>query len=82
MTVPACLLGLPGDLVRTSLSLDAGRIASGPFPTVDMAGAMVLPAFVAMHTHLDKGHIWGRSPNPDGTFTGALTAASADRESR
>jgi cytosine deaminase len=82
VTVPACLLGQPGDLVRTNLSLDAGRIASGPFPTVDMAGAMVLPAFVDMHTHLDKGQIWGRSPNPDGTFTGALTATGADREAR
>jgi cytosine deaminase len=25
---------------------------------------MVFPAFVDMHTHLDKGHIWPRSPNP------------------
>jgi cytosine deaminase len=29
-----------------------------------MGGAMVFPAFVDMHTHLDKGHIWGRAPNP------------------
>jgi cytosine deaminase len=79
VTIPACLLGQPGDLVRTDLSLDAGRIASGPFPAVDMAGAMVLPAFTDMHTHLDKGHIWGRNPNPDGTFLGALNAAGADR---
>jgi cytosine deaminase len=82
VTVPACLLGKPGDLVRTTLSLDGGQIASGPLPSVDMAGAMVLPAFVDMHTHLDKGQIWGRSPNPDGTFMGALTAAGADREAR
>jgi cytosine/creatinine deaminase len=80
VTVPACLLGQPGDLIRTSLSLDSGRIAAGPFPKVDMAGAMVLPAFTDMHTHLDKGHIWARSPNPDGTFMGALTAAGSDRE--
>jgi cytosine deaminase len=82
VTVPACLLGRPGDLVRTSLSLDGGSISSGQFPAVDMAGAMVLPAFADMHTHLDKGQIWGRSPNPDGTFMGALTAAGADREAR
>jgi cytosine deaminase len=80
VTVPACLLGQPGDLVRTSLSLDGGRIAAGPFPTVDLAGALVLPCFTDMHTHLDKGQIWGRSPNPDGTFPGALTATGADRE--
>ncbi len=43
---------------------------------------MVLPAFVDMHTHLDKGHIWPRSPNPDGTFQGALTAVGKDRAAR
>ncbi len=32
---------------------------------------MVLPCFVDAHTHLDKGHIGPRSPNPDGTFAGA-----------
>ena len=40
---------------------------------------MILPAFVDMHTHLDKGHIWGRAPNPDGTFDGALSTVAADR---
>jgi cytosine/creatinine deaminase len=80
VTVPACLLGQPGDLVRTSLSLDGGRVVAGPFPVVDMGGAMVLPAFTDMHTHLDKGHIWARSPNPDGTFFGALGASGSDRE--
>ncbi len=74
VTVPACLLGQPGDLVRTTLG-SAG-------PRIDMKGAMVLPAFVDMHTHLDKGHIWPRSPNPDGTFTGALTAVGADCTTR
>ncbi|UWU49795.1 hypothetical protein APLC1_4675 [Limnospira platensis C1] len=33
-----------------------------------------------LHTHLDKGHIWQRSPNPDGTFTGALNTAISDSE--
>jgi len=28
---------------------------------------------------LDKGHIWGRAPNPDGTFMGALNTVMADR---
>lgn len=82
VTVPACLLGQTGDLVWTSLSLEGGRIVSGSFPGVDMAGAMALPAFIDMHTHLDKGQIWGRSPNPDGTFLGALAATGADREAR
>jgi cytosine/creatinine deaminase len=79
VTIPACLLGQPGDLLRTSLSLAGGQIAGPQAQGIDMAGAMVLPAFIDMHTHLDKGHIWGRSPNPDGTFLGALTATGLDR---
>ncbi|WP_338460799.1 hypothetical protein [Synechococcus elongatus] len=34
--------------------------------------------FIDIHTHLDKGHIWLRSPNPDGSFEGALATAIAD----
>lgn len=80
VTVPACLLGREGDLVRTDLSLTDGKIVSTGGSVVDMAGAMVFPAFVDMHTHLDKGHIWPRAANPDGTFMGALETVTADRE--
>jgi cytosine deaminase len=79
VTVPACLVGQSGSLVRASLSIADGRITDGRFAEVDMAGAMVFPCFVDMHTHLDKGHIWGRAPNPDGTYMGALTPVGADR---
>jgi cytosine deaminase len=40
----------------------------------------VLPRFVDVHTHLDKGHIWPRRANPDGTHAAARTAVAADRE--
>lgn len=80
VTVPACILGQPGDLIRTDISIEGGTIAPSGGQPVDMGGAMVLPAFVDMHTHLDKGHIWDRAPNPDGTFMGALTTVGADRE--
>ena len=66
VTVPACLLGQPGDLVRTDLTVADGHIASSAAERHDMGGAMVFPTFVDMHTHLDKGHIWPRRPNPDG----------------
>ena len=46
---------------------------------IDLAGRIVLPAFVDCHTHIDKGHIWPRTPNPDGSFMGALNANGADR---
>ncbi len=81
-TVPACLVGRVGDLVRMDLALSGGKLVA-PAPgmaEVDLKGALVLPCFVDMHTHLDKGQIWGRSPNPDGSFMGALGAAGADRE--
>lgn len=81
-TVPGCLVGREEPLVRTELSIADGRIA-GPQPlAIDLKGAMVLPCFVDMHTHLDKGHVWPRSPNPDGTFAGALGAVGRDRAAR
>ena len=79
VTVPACLLGQPGNLVTTNIPIQAGKIGGDGGPAVDMARAMVLPGFVDMHTHLDKGHIWGRAPNPDGTFDGALNTVGTDR---
>ncbi|MEL6521649.1 MAG: cytosine deaminase [Pseudomonadota bacterium] len=77
--IPACLLDKPGDLILTDLSVADGVIADAQPMAVDMAGAMVFPAFVDMHTHLDKGHIWPRAANPDGTFDGALQTVGADR---
>ena len=49
-------------------------------PIVDLRGGLVWPCFVDMHAHLDKGHIWNRSPNPDGTFASAISAVRADAE--
>ncbi len=81
LTVPACLVDKPGDLTGLDLTIENGRIGSGPADEViDMQRAMVLPCFVDMHTHLDKGHIWPRAKNPDGTFIGALETVAADRD--
>ena len=92
--VPKALLDadVPGKpdadgLVGVDLEIRAGRIAAvapaGSFPdagTVDLAFGQVWPCFVDIHTHLDKGHIWPRAANPDGSFTGAFKTTSADRE--
>ena len=48
-------------------------------PRLGLGGAIVLPLFVDAHTHLDKGHIWPRAPNPDGTFPSALATVGQDR---
>lgn len=78
------------DLARVDLDVADGRIARiGPagatpvpegFALVKTRGAIVLPRLVDVHTHLDKGFIWARANNPDGSFVGALEAASRDRE--
>lgn len=60
--------------------LPAGTPALDATPALDLDGGIVLPRLVDVHTHLDKGHIWPRRPNPDGSFMGALNAVAADRE--
>lgn len=71
------------DLVIADGMIDgilAPGTAPAALPGVDMGDRMVWPCFVDMHTHIDKGHIWTRSPNPTGDFDGAINAVRADRE--
>jgi cytosine/creatinine deaminase len=51
----------------------------GEAPELAMSGRIVLPLFVDVHTHLDKGHIWRRKRNPVGDFPSALAATVEDR---
>lgn len=89
---PACLVdgevGGAADfegLVRLDIEIRDGRIAglapfgSAPAGAIQLGGGLVWPGFVDIHTHLDKGHIWPRSPNPDGSFLGAAGATASDR---
>ncbi|WP_445357209.1 cytosine deaminase [Microbulbifer sp. ANSA002] len=91
-TVPACVLRDPGnselsDLVSCDLVFRDGTLvqvapaASLPEASggLDLDNGLVLPALVDLHTHLDKGHIWPRASNPDGSFTGAMQAVDRDR---
>lgn len=74
--------------VLADLAVSDGKVASiAPHnpaapATLDLAGRIVLPCFVDCHTHIDKGHIWPRAPNPDGTFMGALVSSGDDRSGR
>ena len=94
-TVPASLIDGPAPgpvrdgLVRADVVVAGGVIQALTAPgaarpadraSVALDGAMLFPCFVDAHTHLDKGHIWPRAANPDGTFPGALAAVGADRE--
>jgi cytosine deaminase len=93
--VPLCLtegVALAADrdgLARVDIGIIEGRIASllpagtetlDHVPIVDLDGGIVMPRLVDCHVHLDKGHIWPRRRNPDGTFQGALDNVMADRE--
>src|SRR5260221_4648 len=72
------------------LKIADGRIAAivpagaqaGATPEFDLDGGMIWPSPVELHTHLDKGHIWARAENPDGTFAAALATVGADRGTR
>lgn len=91
-TLPSVTVeGLEADdregLVRADLVIEDGLVgailpagtASADLPRADLRDGMVWPCFADIHTHLDKGHIWARNDNPDGTFMGALTAVGIDR---
>ena len=72
LTAPSCLVGASGSLAPFEITIEGGRIAAGTAgERVDMRGALVFPAFVDLHTHLDKSQIWSRAPNPDGTSDSA-----------
>lgn len=88
-SVPEAVMGKVGSggLSRVDLTIADGLVTAiapaGSAPgaqAIDLDGGIVLPAFVDLHTHLDKGHIWPRRQNPDGTWFGALLAVLADRE--
>jgi cytosine deaminase len=89
--VPISLLVAPvavqGDFAHVDLEItdgyitqvvSTGTVAINDLPSLDLRRGQVWPCFVDMHTHLDKGHIWERSPNTTGTFTEALDAVRAD----
>lgn len=71
-------------LIRLDIRIEDGRIAAlaplGSAPEgIDLRGGQVWPGPLDAHTHLDKGHIWPRMRNPDGTFAGAINAVMSDR---
>ncbi|MCU0526309.1 MAG: cytosine deaminase family metal-dependent hydrolase [Elainella sp. Prado103] len=66
-----------------------GQFAGGQFagdwqpdsvPAIDLRQGLVWSCFADLHTHLDKGQIWQRTANLDGTFDCALGQCQTDRE--
>ncbi len=80
----------PGDgLVSLDIAVRDGRIAAlspagtrredAGLPRLDLDRGMVWPCLADVHTHIDKGHIWPRKRNPDGSRPAALAATAEDR---
>jgi cytosine deaminase len=77
------------DLLHLNIEINDGSIARivpvgsvGEYdaPAIDLQDGMVFPCFVDLHAHLDKGQVWERAINPDGTFDSALVAIKTDAE--
>lgn len=75
-----CLVDLEISQGIIARIVPAGHSCASDDQTIDCRQGQVWPCFVDMHTHLDKGHIWERSLNPDGTFTSAIEAAKTDSQ--
>lgn len=93
--IPSCLIDLDNSSTETreGLCLVDLKISQGKIekvvtastvhieqPNLDLQRKIILPCFIDVHTHLDKGHIWERSPNINGTFDMALDNAIADTQ--
>jgi cytosine/creatinine deaminase len=77
--------GLLDTDIEISDGLISGIAPAGTFPSddgLDLRHGLVWPTFVDLHSHLDIGHTWPRSPNRDGTFMGAIEATAADHGQR
>ncbi len=87
-SVPAFLcpdLPAEGEFAACDIGLAAGKITAvarelPPGGQSVQVGGIVLPGLVDLHTHIDKGHIWPRAANRDGTHAAAVRAVMADRE--
>lgn len=88
--IPTCLMAnnhfIPQtreNLSSCDLQIQGGKItqiipASMDTVGIDLQKGIVLPCFVDIHTHLDKGHIFERLPNLQGNFKTALETVKED----
>jgi cytosine deaminase len=67
-------------VVRLDVGIVDGRLTLPVGERIACGGRMLWPAPIDVHTHLDKGHIWPRARNADGTFDSALETVRQDRE--
>ncbi|EAZ90149.1 cytosine deaminase [Crocosphaera chwakensis] len=93
--IPLCLLENVSinpqtreQLCHVDLEIDQNKIINiiphtsqlPEYPYIDVKKGIIFPCFIDSHTHLDKGHIYERSPNLSGTFEEALNTVKKDAE--
>jgi cytosine deaminase len=71
------------NLALCDLKIERGKIvqiiqSSANTIGLDLQKKIILPCFVDIHTHLDKGHTYERSPNLAGDFDTALETVKKD----
>jgi cytosine/creatinine deaminase len=80
--------GDPSGLMRCDIWISGGRIdhidayfenRARSLEVIDLGGRLVLPRFVDVHTHIDKGQILPRTPLANGTHQNARETVGADR---
>jgi len=75
-----CLVDILISQEKIQQVIPANTVKENNIEQIDLQKKIILPCFVDLHTHLDKGHIWERSPNLNGTFDMALKTAINDRQ--
>lgn len=60
--------------------LVAGTVEPPVDRTLNLRQGIVWCSFVDIHTHLDKGHVWERSPNLSGSFSEAMQRVQSDQK--
>lgn len=83
---PEVLPNVADGLVGADIEVSGSKIGRvtppGELPVADaehdLQKSIVWPCPVDCHTHLNKGLVWPRSPNPTGTFDDASEAARSD----
>jgi len=69
-----------GRIRKLEIAAGAGAAEVSALPAIDLDGGLIWPVCADLHTHIDKGHIWGRAPNTSGSWRTALEIVGKDRE--
>lgn len=76
---PAALTIVDGKIREIVVGAPAKSAGGYSLPAINLDQGMIWPVCVDLHTHLDKGQVWFRAPNPSGSWQDALALVGKDR---